>query len=125
MPSAYFWFQHGKQNHLHVTSNIHDLMENSPNPDLVLIEGVEDDMMLHTLGPVARAQDIATTALIRILGDAQNTALQETQINICLLDTLLLMSVEPDLNEVVFGSNVVDELNHRLVAVRFSYEPSG
>ncbi len=100
-------------------------MENSPNPDLVLIEGVEDDMMLHTLGPVARAQDIATTALIRILGDAQNTALQETQINICLLDTLLLMSVEPDLNEVVFGSNVVDELNHRLVAVRFSYEPSG
>lgn len=91
-------------------THVHDLVEHPPNAELCIGEGVEDDVVLESLRPVALAQLVPRFTVPGALNKLPDAILQRSEVAVRLGLTPGLERVDSDADQVGLGRVVFDEL---------------
>ena len=94
---------------LHVYFRVHDFVQHSPDSQLAVGKGVEHDMVLDPLGPVALPQPVSLLAGFGVAHEFLNAVLNGGKVSIGLGFALLLERVDPNADEIRLGRVVFDE----------------
>lgn len=93
--------------------HVHGLVEHPANAKLCIGEGVEDDVVLESLRPIALAQLVPRFAAPGAFNKLPDAILQRTEIAVRLGLAPGLEGVDPDADQVGLGCVVFDKLPNR------------
>ena len=93
---------------LHVYFRVHDFVQHSPDSQLAVGKGVEHDMVLDPLGPVALPQPVSLIAGFGVAHEFLHAVLNGGKVSIGLAFAPLLERVDPNVDQVCFGGLILD-----------------